>query len=180
MNHIKEKALEIIAKIPKCRISTYKEIAIALGNKNLARAVGNACNSNKFLIAIPCHRVIKSDGKVGGYRLGERKKIFLLELEGHKIKKGKIQDYENKLVKFSKKPENAGGKRTAKNSKKAKSSNKKKQKNAKDSKRLKTKDNKQKKTTKTKNQKKQKNEQDKKQQTKTTLTNHLKTKHKTD
>ena len=56
-----------IKKIPKGNVKTYKEIAKIIGNPNSARAVANACGKNPFLIEIPCHRVIRSDGGLGGY-----------------------------------------------------------------------------------------------------------------
>ena len=56
-----------IKKIPKGNVKTYKEIAEIIGNPNSARAVANACGKNPFLIEIPCHRVIRSDGGLGGY-----------------------------------------------------------------------------------------------------------------
>tara|TARA_B110000259_G_scaffold61113_1_gene72152 strand:+ start:68 stop:349 length:282 start_codon:yes stop_codon:yes gene_type:complete len=56
-----------IKKIPKGNVKTYKEIAEIIGRPNSARAVANACGKNPFLIKIPCHRVIRSDGGLGGY-----------------------------------------------------------------------------------------------------------------
>ena len=62
----KEVWLEL-SKIPKGETRTYKEIAIAIGHPKSARAVANACGENPHPIKIPCHRVIRSDGKLGGY-----------------------------------------------------------------------------------------------------------------
>jgi O-6-methylguanine DNA methyltransferase len=56
-----------IEKIPYGETRTYKEIAIAIGKPNAHRAVANACGKNPQPIKIPCHRVIRSDGKLGGY-----------------------------------------------------------------------------------------------------------------
>ena len=56
-----------IEKIPYGETRTYKEIAIAIGKPNAHRAVANACGKNLQPIKIPCHRVIRSDGKLGGY-----------------------------------------------------------------------------------------------------------------
>ena len=56
-----------LSKIPKGETRTYKEIAIAIGHPKSARAVANACGKNPQPIKIPCHRVIRSDGKLGGY-----------------------------------------------------------------------------------------------------------------
>ena len=56
-----------LSKIPKGETRTYKEIAIAIGRPLAVRAVANACGKNPYPIKIPCHRVIRSDGKLGGY-----------------------------------------------------------------------------------------------------------------
>ena len=56
-----------IAKIPKGKTKSYKEIAIAIGRPKSSRAVANACGKNPYPIEIPCHRVIKSSGEIGGY-----------------------------------------------------------------------------------------------------------------
>ena len=56
-----------IIKIPKGSTKTYKEIAIDLDKPKSARAVANACGKNPYVLAIPCHRVIRSDGCLGGY-----------------------------------------------------------------------------------------------------------------
>ena len=72
-----------IKKIPKGNVKTYKEIAKIIGNPNSARAVANACGKNPFLIEIPCHRVIRSDGGLGGYSgkggVDMKKKILMNE-----------------------------------------------------------------------------------------------------
>ena len=56
-----------LSKIPKGETRTYKDIAIAIGRPLAVRAVANACGKNPYPIKIPCHRVIRSDGKLGGY-----------------------------------------------------------------------------------------------------------------
>jgi len=73
-----------IKNIPKGKIKTYKDIAIAIGNPKSSRAVANACGKNPFPIAIPCHRVICSNGSVGGYSGlgGVTEKKNLLRKEG--------------------------------------------------------------------------------------------------
>lgn len=70
--------------IPYGGTATYKEIACHLGDKNKVRAVGNANGANQIAILIPCHRVIASDGSLGGYGGGVRRKEYLLELEKDK------------------------------------------------------------------------------------------------
>ena len=61
------KVWEEIRKIPKGSIKTYKEIAINIGKPKSSRAVANACGKNPYIPIVPCHRVIRSDGKLGGY-----------------------------------------------------------------------------------------------------------------
>ena len=71
-----------IAKIPKGKTKSYKEIAIAIGRPKSSRAVANACGKNPYPIEIPCHRVIRSHGEVGGYSAGGSKvKRILLSRE---------------------------------------------------------------------------------------------------
>ena len=84
---------EEIKKIPKGSVKTYKEIASILGNPNSSRAVANACAKNPLIIEIPCHRVIRSDGLLGGYsgRGGTKKKKQLLIKEGFYKFKYEIQ-----------------------------------------------------------------------------------------
>lgn len=76
-----------IAKIPKGQTITYKELARRIGQPNSYRAVANAVGANPFPIKIPCHRVIRSDGKLGGYsgRGGIKKKRELLISEGVQV-----------------------------------------------------------------------------------------------
>ena len=73
-----------LKKIPKGEVRTYREIAIAIGKPNSARAVAHACGRNPRPIEIPCHRVIRSDGRLGGYsgKGGISKKLRLLKKEG--------------------------------------------------------------------------------------------------
>ncbi|MEN2667212.1 trifunctional transcriptional activator/DNA repair protein Ada/methylated-DNA--[protein]-cysteine S-methyltransferase [Listeria aquatica] len=74
-----------LLEIPSGETRSYQEIALTLGNKNLVRAVGNANGLNKIAIVIPCHRVIQTNGELGGYGGGIRRKKYLLQLEGHKM-----------------------------------------------------------------------------------------------
>ena len=61
------KVWNAISKIPKGRVKTYKELARSIRKPKASRAVANACGKNPFPIKIPCHRVIRSDGRLGGY-----------------------------------------------------------------------------------------------------------------
>jgi O-6-methylguanine DNA methyltransferase len=96
-----EKVWFLLKKIPRGKVSTYKEIAKALGNPNSSRAVGNACNKNPFSPEVPCHRIVKSDGRLGGFAKGTKQKARLLEKEGIKIKNNRIMDFEKILFKAS-------------------------------------------------------------------------------
>ena len=73
-----------IDQIPKGSVITYKELANKIGHPNAVRAVANACGKNPNPISTPCHRVIRSDRKPGGYSApgGIKKKIELLNKEG--------------------------------------------------------------------------------------------------
>jgi methylated-DNA-[protein]-cysteine S-methyltransferase len=79
--NFQKKVYEIVRKIPKGETKTYKEVAKLAGKPKAWRAVGNILNKNRDP-QIPCHRVIKSDGKIGGYNQGQKKKIALLKKEG--------------------------------------------------------------------------------------------------
>lgn len=70
-----------VAGIPYGKTITYKEVARLAGSPNAYRAVGNILNTN-YDPAIPCHRVVRSDGKPGGYNRGAGKKLVLLRNEG--------------------------------------------------------------------------------------------------
>lgn len=76
-----EKVLEVVSKIPKGKVSTYKEVASRAGRPKAYRAVGNILNKN-FDPKIPCHRVIRSDGALGGYNRGSKEKKRKLKTEG--------------------------------------------------------------------------------------------------
>ena len=78
------KVWNAISKIPKGKVKTYKELARSIRKPKASRAVANACGKNPFPIKTPCHRVIRSDGKPGGYSApgGINKKIRLLKKEG--------------------------------------------------------------------------------------------------
>jgi len=86
--------------IPRGKVATYKEIAKYLGKPKAARAVGNACGKNPDAPAVPCHRVIKSDGQLGGYGGGAKRKIKLLKSEGMKVEKGKVKEFKKKIYRF--------------------------------------------------------------------------------
>jgi len=88
MKKISEKLLAYLRNVPKGKVTTYQRLAQIF--KTHPRAVGSILKSNPTPIEIPCHRVVCSDGKIGGYKLGVQKKIELLKKEGVKIKGRKI------------------------------------------------------------------------------------------
>ena len=77
------KVWNYLKKIPKGKIKTYKQVAKGIGMPKAARAVANACGKNPYAPKIPCHRVIRSDGGLGGYsgKGGIRQKLKLLRSE---------------------------------------------------------------------------------------------------
>ena len=77
------KVWKYLKKIPKGKVKTYKQVAIGIKSPKSARAVANACSKNPYAPKIPCHRVIRSDGAIGGYsvRGGIKQKIKLLRSE---------------------------------------------------------------------------------------------------
>ncbi|MDD5427969.1 MAG: MGMT family protein [Candidatus Omnitrophica bacterium] len=78
-----EKAVyKALLKIPKGEVRSYKWAACAVGRPKAARAVGNALNKNPYPVVVPCHRVICSDGSIGGFARGLKAKRRLLAKEG--------------------------------------------------------------------------------------------------
>jgi len=93
--NLEKEVFSLIKQIPKGMVTTYKEIAIALGDEIASRAVGQILSKNKELEKIPCYKVIHNDGRVGGYVLGKDEKIKRLESEGIEIKNNRVQNFEN-------------------------------------------------------------------------------------
>ncbi len=95
--YMRNNIYKFLKKIPKGRITTYKLLGDAVGLH--PRVVGSLLRKN-FDKKVPCHRVVCSDGNIGGYNRGIKQKIKILESEGIKIKNGKIIDFKKKLVKI--------------------------------------------------------------------------------
>lgn len=100
-----QRVYRVISKVPKGKVTTYKEVALALDTKAY-QAVGQALRRNEKPIIIPCHRVVASNGEIGGFAgktdpnsLSVKRKIRLLRNEGIEIKKNKI-DLEKYLYRF--------------------------------------------------------------------------------
>ena len=101
-----EKIYSILKKVPKGKITTYKALAEAAGTKAY-RAVGQAMRCNPYAPVVPCHRVVKSTGEIGGFSGSinpnseeVKRKITMLEKEGVKIKNKRIVDFEKVLFRF--------------------------------------------------------------------------------
>lgn len=97
---LEEKVYKKLLEVPKGKITTYGNLAKAIGLKNGQRVIGKIMNKNPYPVIVPCHRVIKSDGKIGGYAWGEKVKTKMLSNEGIKIKNGKILEVEKSIYRF--------------------------------------------------------------------------------
>lgn len=85
MSEFSDKVRIVVQNIPPGKVMTYKEVAVASGRPKAARAVANIMAAN-YDTDVPCHRVIRSDGTLGGYnRGGTEKKRSILEQEGYNI-----------------------------------------------------------------------------------------------
>lgn len=89
LTEFQKKVYKITQRIPKGKVATYGLIAEVIGNQSY-RAVGNALNKNPYPIKVPCHRVVRSDGKIGGFASGPENKEKLLRNENVEINNGKI------------------------------------------------------------------------------------------
>jgi methylated-DNA-[protein]-cysteine S-methyltransferase len=99
MTSITQKVYALLNQIPKGQVTTYKAIAEKLGTKGY-RAIGQIVGANPNAPQVPCHRVVRTDGGLGGYAFGIENKIKILAGEGVKIINGKVADFEKKFYKF--------------------------------------------------------------------------------
>jgi len=99
LTNFEKKVYYACKRIPHGRVSTYAELARAIGCKGGARAVGNALNRNPFH-SVPCHRVVCSNRRVGGYAHGKKAKEKILRREGVEIEKGKVVNFGKILKKL--------------------------------------------------------------------------------
>ena len=93
--------LERLKEVPRGRVTTYGELARAVGRPRAARAVGNALNKNPWAPRVPCHRVVTGDGRLGGYGGGPARKIALLKAERVAVKAGRITAFSEKFYRFA-------------------------------------------------------------------------------
>jgi len=97
------KVLAAVKRIPKGKVTTYKFLARGIGCPKAVRAVGSALKKNSTPIKIPCHRVVQSNGLIGNYFLGKRKKVLILQKEGIRIVGNKIENFSKILYQFKNK-----------------------------------------------------------------------------
>lgn len=90
MDLFKKRVYEVVGKIKKGQVLTYKKVAELAQSPRAWRAVGNALNNNPDLKNIPCHRVVRSDGGIGGYKFGIKRKMTLLKKEGVVMRRGRV------------------------------------------------------------------------------------------
>lgn len=105
MTPLKEKTYRLLKKVPKGRVTTYKALAHAMHTRAY-RAIGQFMRTNPYAPTVPCHRVVASDGTIGGFRghtSGKEitDKIAMLRREGVKISGNKIADFQKILYTFN-------------------------------------------------------------------------------
>ena len=98
--NLEQKVYKKLLDVPKGQITTYGDLAKAVGLKNGQRIIGKIMNKNPYPVLVPCHRVVMSTGKIGGYAYGEHVKMKMLSDEGIEIINGKIGSFDKKLFEF--------------------------------------------------------------------------------
>ncbi|MBN8550204.1 MAG: MGMT family protein [Deltaproteobacteria bacterium] len=94
-----ERCYAALRKVPKGKITTYADLARHLGSKGY-RAVGNAMNRNPYAPQVPCHRVVRSNGEIGGFARGTPAKIRMLRAEGIEIVSERVVNLDNFRYRF--------------------------------------------------------------------------------
>jgi methylated-DNA-[protein]-cysteine S-methyltransferase len=89
----------LLQKVPKGKVTTYRELAHAM-NTRAYRFVGQLLHKNPHPDKYPCYKVVQSDGRLGGFALGQAEKIRRLEADGITIKNGKVMDFTRRLYRF--------------------------------------------------------------------------------
>lgn len=92
-----EKVYTVTKKVPAGKVTTYAAIAHALGHAGY-RAIGQALTRNQNAPQTPCHRVVNSDGTIGGYAFNVPRKVELLEAEGLQVRDGRIVNFEKVVI----------------------------------------------------------------------------------
>ena len=98
--NIEHEVYKKLLDVPKGHITTYGDLAKAVGLKNGQRIIGKIMNKNPYPVLIPCHRDVMSSGKIGGYAYGEDVKTKMLSDEGIETKNGNIENFTKKLFVF--------------------------------------------------------------------------------
>ena len=99
-----ERVWKLMGRIPRGKVTTYGQIARKLNTKAY-RAVGNACRKNPYAPRVPCHRVVRSDGTIGGFggktsgKTVEKKRLLLRE-EDVEVRNGRVVDFEKVFFRF--------------------------------------------------------------------------------
>lgn len=99
MTDFRDRCYRALKQVPRGKVTTYAALARALGSR-AHRAVGTAMRLNENAPKIPCHRVVRSNGELGGYAGGLQKKIRLLRSEGIPIRNGRVQELDRHLYRF--------------------------------------------------------------------------------
>ncbi|MBS3165037.1 MGMT family protein [Candidatus Woesearchaeota archaeon] len=94
-----ERVWKLTARVPRGKVTTYRELARAMGNRAY-RAVGNALNRNPHAPVVPCHRVVKASGELGGFAGGTATKARMLRQEGITVEHGRIVNFSRALFRF--------------------------------------------------------------------------------
>ena len=98
--NIEEKIYRKLLEVPEGNVTTYGDLAKAINLKNGQRTVGQIMKKNPFPVIVPCHRVVKSDGTIGGYAYGIERKKYMLSKEGLEINNDKILNFKKNLFRF--------------------------------------------------------------------------------
>lgn len=86
MTLFEKKVYKAVSRIPRGKVRSYKQIAEDIGSPRAYRAVGNTLNKNPYIGQVPCHRVVRSNGTIGGFQKGAQLKLRLLKKEGVSFK----------------------------------------------------------------------------------------------
>ena len=101
MTSFQSQCYEALKKVPRGKVITYGGLAEMIGRPKAHRAVGSAMNKNPFAPKVPCHRVVKSNGDLGGFSIDTKVKIKRLQEEGVMVSNNKIVDFQSILFKFN-------------------------------------------------------------------------------
>jgi len=97
MTKFQSECYEALKKVPKGKVITYAGLARMVGRPRAHRAVGSAMNKNPYAPQVPCHRVVKSNGDLGGFATDIKVKIKRLQKEGVVVSDNKIVDFQSTL-----------------------------------------------------------------------------------